>query len=147
MKKVLPRLGIAGLLLAVAACGPLPSREAYYGQLQTWIGLHSDLLARNWGPPDKSYKLSDGSTMLQYERVRQRYVPGMSTPEHEPVLVRGNDGKVYRSTVTRWRREPGYYDIDRCSTRFTAAPDGIITHFQFEGDDCVAYPPPQPKVG
>ncbi len=147
MKRLSTLLGAVAVLLGIAACGPLPSREAYFGQLQTWVGLHADMLARNWGPPDKSFKLSDGSTLLQYERVRQRYVPGMTVPDHEPALVRGNDGKLYRTTVTRWRQTPGYYDIDRCSTRFTTAPDGIITTFQFEGDDCVAYPPPQPKVG
>jgi hypothetical protein len=142
------RLVLGGLaLVLLAACGPVATQQAYYGQLQTWVGQPADLLARTWGPPDKSFKLSDGSTLLQYERLKQRYVRGASYPDTDYVTVRGKDGRYYNRPVTRWREGPGYFNIDRCSTRFEVGADGVIRTFQFEGDDCVAYPPPETKAG
>jgi hypothetical protein len=141
-------LALAGTAFGLlAACGPLPTREAYFDQLQTWIGKPSDLLAQTWGPPDKSFKLSDGSLQMQYDRVKQRYIPGASYPDTAYIPVRGKDGRVFYRPITQWRQQPGYVDIDRCSTLFTASATGVIQTFRFEGDDCVALPPPQPKVG
>ena len=132
----------AALLASLAACGPFPTREAYYGQLQTWVGQHSDTLVRAWGPPDKNYKMADGTLLLEYDRRSERYVPGSSYPDRQPVYHRDKDGRVYRDSVTVWRQEPGRVVTSRCATRFTVAPSGLIQQCQFEGNDCVALPPP-----
>ena len=121
------RAGVmAAALLAIAACGPFPTREAYYGQLQTWVGQHSDILARTWGPPDKNYRMADGTLLLEYDRRSERYVPGSSFPDRQPVYYRDKNGRVFRDSVTVWRQEPGRVVTSRCATRFTVAPDGII---------------------
>ena len=141
------RLMAVAALATLAACGPIATQQAYYGQLQTWVGKPADLLARTWGPPDKSYKMADGSTLMQYERQKTRYVRGNSYPDTDYVPVRDKDGRYTTRPVTRWRETPGYWDVDRCSTRFEVGPDGLVRTFQFEGDDCVAYPPPEAKPG
>jgi hypothetical protein len=46
--------------------------------------------------------------------------------------------------VSAWRDTPGYYDIDRCLTRFRVGRDNRIQDVSFSGDWCVAYPPREP---
>jgi hypothetical protein len=135
-------LVMAGAALVLAACGPTPTREAYHEQIRTWVGKHADVLARTWGPPDKSWKFADGATLMQYDRAQRRIVPGLSYPDNDYVYVRGSDGRLYRQAVTRWRREPDRLVLDTCTTKFTIGPDSLIKAFEFSGNDCVALPAP-----
>lgn len=71
------RFPIAGALicLAAVACSPQPryTTETYDARLTELHGRHIDLVKRGWGPATLDDTLSDGSRLVQFERIMPTY--------------------------------------------------------------------------
>eukprot|EP01031_Cornospumella_fuschlensis_P009084 gene9084-11158_t len=71
-----------GLLAFAAACETVPFEErakAYEDQMaQRFVGKSADELVLAFGPPQSSYKLTDGRDVLQYEQKRTSTQGGAS---------------------------------------------------------------------
>jgi len=66
-------------LLAVGGCATTANYEKI---LRSWVGAHVDRLVARWGPPQSSFRLSDGGQVLEY--TRQRTVQGGGNTYTQP---------------------------------------------------------------
>lgn len=105
---------LAALIALLSACA---TTGKYKRALATWKGESVDKLVMSWGPPNSSFTLSDGSTVLEYSwgNTQVYYLPG------NPAA-----------------RTPGYVgsNYNWCKTLFTVAPDGHIRSISFQGNSC-----------
>jgi hypothetical protein len=133
----------------------------YEKVLNTWVGVHVDSLVSSWGPPQGSYKLSDGGTVIEYIRSSNAQVGGYTytTPQttyHSGTAssygnyggyAYGNYSGAYTgpfsgaSTTYVQQQTPTYNIHMSCKTRFTVSPNGIITGWTSEGNACRANDP------
>lgn len=100
------------LYVLVTACA---TTAAFEKTLDAWVGLHVDRLVLSWGAPSSSFKLSDGSTAIEYSssRIRNTSPPSNSMQYYPP------------NYVTFW-----------CKARFMVSPEGLIKGWSHEGNDC-----------
>ena len=139
----LHRLAAGRLLRRVAACllgfhvlAACATQEGYRQVVQSWVGSHTDALVLSWGPPDSSYRLSDGRTVLQYDERRVVQTGGFTS--YEPAIVDTGDGVATTYVPVT---SPPTLTMLRCVTRFIADQNAIVRSFSFEGSACVAVPP------
>ena len=136
---------IIAVVLILAGC---QSTENYEKILDTWVGSHVDSLVLSWGPPQGSFKLSNGKTVLEYGDARTVQMGGytVTTPKttYQSGTVYGPGGYgTYSGTSTTYVTEqtPTYNLNLWCKTRFIAGSNGIIETWSWEGNDCVASAP------
>lgn len=137
-------LAIAAISASLLAGCTFPTTQAYRDSVQSWVGRTADNLVMAWGAPDRSFDFSDGGRLLEYDRSQTRYIAGPPRHDLVPVRVRDSSGNRRTQFVSVWRDTPGYYDVDRCVTRFRVGRDNRIQEVNFNGDWCVAYPPREP---
>lgn len=137
-------------LLAVGGCATTANYEKI---LQSWVGAHVDRLVTSWGPPQSSFRLSDGAQVLEY--TNQRTVQGGGYTYTQPQTTYhsgsasaygtygGYASGTYSGTSTTYvQRQTPVYNIPlTCKTRFTVNPQGIITNWAWEGNNCKARSP------
>jgi hypothetical protein len=137
------------ILLMISGCATTANYEKI---LNTWVGSHADNLVTSWGPPQSSFQLSDGSTVIEYMRSGTVVVPGytytvpQTTYHSGTTSAYGSRGSAYGSysgtSTTYVQQQTPSYTIDKwCKTRFTVNPNGIITRWGWEGNNCRALPP------
>lgn len=138
------------LVLAVAGCATTANYEKI---LRSWVGVHVDRLVASWGPPQGSFKLSDGGQVLEYTDQRTMQLGGYTYTEPQTTYHSGSasaygsrGGYAYgtysgRSTTYVQKQTPVYNIPLTCRTRFTVNPQGIITKWSWEGNNCVALSP------
>jgi hypothetical protein len=121
--------------------------------LSSWVGIHVDNLVSSWGPPQKSFKLSDGSTVLEY--IRSGTVPIGGYPYTVPQTtyssgnahVYGSSGNyaygTYSGTSTTYvtQQTPIYNVTLSCATRFIVDSNNIVRSWRWQGNHCKALPP------
>ena len=118
---------IIAVALILAACA---TTENYKKILNTWIGSHVDRLVSSWGPPQGSFKLSNGGAVLEYRRGRTFQVGSQSG-----TVYGGGGYGTYSGTSTS-------FNINKwCNTRFTVGSNGIIETWSMEGNECISRPP------
>ena len=144
MKKKLFFLGFAAII-----CGCATTAN-YEKVLNSWVGVHVDNLVSSWGPPQGSFGLSDGSTVIEYIRSRNAQVGGytymapQTTYHSGHASAYGTGGLAYgtysgTSTTYVQRQTPTQNINLLCKTRFTVSPNGIITRWGWQGNDCKAF--------
>jgi len=123
------------ILLALGGCGrgseDAEPADAYADQLYGWIGASERALVLEWGAPDASYTLLDGSRVLTWRRTRTMQEPG---PIHVTTETRIVDGQPVEAAVTR--QEPAIAVEYRCATNFEIDPDGYVVHYTYQGNGC-----------
>lgn len=106
----------------------------YKSILNTWVGDNGDNLIRSWGPPTQQTKLSDGSSVFEYIRQGQAYVPQYTTPAQMTTTIAGRNA----FTATSGGQTFGGYSVGLyCQTLFYISKDGLITGWKFDGNSCV----------
>lgn len=134
------------LLLVTAGFTTSCATEAKYNEIvQSWIGGTSDELVMAWGPPDSSYSLSDGGSVLQYEWQGQTQVGGYTYMQPQTTYSSGTvnaygDYGTYSGTSTTYVpvTTPTYNIALNCTTRFNVDSSGVIRSAVFEGNNCIA---------
>lgn len=137
--RALVTVALAGLLLA--GCATTANYEA---KLNTWVGSNADMLVESWGPPDRSYALSDGSKVLEYDRSRMVSIGGFAYTTPQTSYTYGNINSMgggmasYSGYTTSYvqRQTPVENVAMSCSTRFTVNPQNIIVRWAYQGNDC-----------
>ena len=113
--------------------------------LDKWVGLHVDNLISSWGPPRSSYKLSDGSEVIEFVNSRNAQMGGHVYSEPETTYFSGASSELgdYSGTSTTYvyRKDPIYHKQMYCKTLFTVNPKGVIAKWSWQGDDCKALSP------
>jgi hypothetical protein len=147
MKRLLTALTLATLALT-AACETVPYEErvkAYEDSVaMRFVGKSVDELILAFGPPNSSYKLSDGRDVLQYEVDRTFTTGGGSYTSYQTETrtrrVRDNDGTVRnveeRYTVPVQNVEPIRTVNQECVRRFVVSQDKRVETFRWQGNSC-----------
>jgi hypothetical protein len=135
------------VMIGLSGCATTANYEKI---LNTGVGSPADNLIAPWGPPTSSYPLSDGGTILRYERhgnfvvPSQTYYSPQTTYHSGSVSSYGNYGSYrygnYQGTSTTYVPQtiPGYTVPLSCNTTFRIDGDGIIRSWQWQGNHCVA---------
>lgn len=134
------------VLLVAAGLATGCATEAKYKEIvHSWVGGTADELVMAWGPPDSSYTLSDGGSVLQYERQGQTQVGGYTYMQPQTTYSSGTvnaygDYGTYSGTSTTYVpvTTPTYNISLICTTRFNVDSTGIIRSTVFEGNNCIA---------
>lgn len=151
MKEEGMRYAIVLVCILVIACDTMqrPERtsEGYKQILSTWLGSKSDQLVRQWGPPDSSFTYADGSSVLVYKTTRTETIGGTTYRERVEVDLPGTSEKG-----TVWIEKTTPIDTFHfyCNTTFEIDPQGRITSWEYEGNDCKAVERKEtapPKIG
>ena len=126
MKRLLPLM--ATLLLVACA-----SEAKYQEKVDAWIGAkETDLVASDWGPPQRVYDLQDGTRILTYSKTQ-------SSGGGFPIIGIGggfgSGGGGFISTGVGVGGGGTGGGESYCETNFTV-DDGIITDVSFQGDGC-----------
>lgn len=109
-----------------------------------FVGRSVDDLVLALGPPQSSFKLSDGRDVLQYEVDRTITSGGGSYTSFETVnrdrRVRDKDGTVRviedRQTVPVTNSSPITTYNQVCKRRFVVGQDKMVQQFNWEGNSC-----------
>ncbi len=135
------KLGFTALAAALVLSG-CATVEGYRQHMNMLVGLSSDQLQIQWGPPDRTSKLSDGRLLWAYNKMSESQSGGYwsSQTRTRTETYRDSAGKIQSRTVSY--SEP-YYEppVTRrsyCETRFIIGPDDKVQSYSFEGDGCVA---------
>jgi hypothetical protein len=146
------RLMACGLVLAaftgLGACATVPHEErvaAYEtGMKARFVGKSADDLVLTLGPPDSSFKLSDGRDVFQYENRRETmgggdtYTDWVSHTSYR--TVRTSDGSRVRVpahiSVPVVRTTPIYSVSRVCINRFVVDVNNTVEDFRWEGNAC-----------
>ena len=147
MKRLLTALTFSALALT-SACETVPYEErvkAYEDSVALrFVGKSSDELILAFGPPNSSYKLSDGRDVLQYEIDRTFTTGGGSYTSYESRTrtrqVRDNDGTVRnieeRVSYPVQNIEPIRTINQVCTRRFVVGQDKRVETFRWQGNSC-----------
>lgn len=109
-----------------------------------FVGKSVDELILAYGPPNSSYKLSDGRDVLQYEIDRTYTTGGGSYTSYQTATrtrqVRDNDGAVRnveeRQSVPVQNIEPIRTYNQVCTRRFVVTQDKRVEAFRWQGNSC-----------
>jgi hypothetical protein len=147
MKRLLTALTFSALALT-AACETVPYEErvkAFEDSIAArFVGKSVDELILAFGPPQSSYKLSDGRDVLQYESDRTFTTGGGSYTSYQTATrtrqVRDKDGTVRnveeRETIPVQNVDPIRTINQLCTRRFVVAADKRVETFRWEGNSC-----------
>ena len=101
------------LLLTLLSCA---TYEGYDRMCASWLDHDADDLMRQWGPPHREKKLSNGNTLLYYDSSQTTFLVGSKGGVAIPVTK-------------------------RCKTWFEVTPKGHILTYRWKGKRCKAkYP-------
>ena len=138
-------------LLLLAGCA---TTAGYEKVLSSWVGDNVDHLKSVWGQPDNTTTLSDGGSVLEYNRQRNVQLGGytttvpVTTTTSGTANIYGNRSSAtadYSGTSTTYvpQTTPVQNINMQCVTRFTANSQGTITRWAWQGNDCRAKEPDQ----
>jgi len=137
---------ILSTILAVIIAGCATSAN-YEKVLNTWVGSNADQLVQTWGPPQRTYNLSDGGVVLEYMKSRNAQVGGYSYSQPQTSYYSGTasalgpGGSVYGtyagSSTTMVQKTTPVYNVNLwCKTIFNTDDTGKIIDWKFEGNNC-----------
>lgn len=130
------RFTAVALLLAVAGCA-LPTTQKYEAKLEPLIGMPVDDLVLKWGPPQSSFTMGDGRTVIEYSKS-ELVASGGGTSFG---IGGGSRGPSIGTGVsTSFPVRGGSYGEGRhCKTRFIVSKERVVQAWSWEGNHCVSY--------
>jgi hypothetical protein len=132
----------------LGACETIPYEERVkafeYRVAERFVGKSVDEVILSLGPPNSSYKLSDGRDVLQYELDRTYTTGGSSYTSYQTITrtrqIRDNDGSVRnieeRQSVPVQNIEPIRTINQSCTRRFVITQDKRVEAFRWDGNAC-----------
>jgi hypothetical protein len=147
MKRTLFAFALSALALT-AACETVPYEErvkAFEDSVTArFVGRSVDELILAFGPPQSSYKLSDGRDVLQYENDKTFTTGGGSYTSYETVTrnrqIREADGTVRtvqdRQSIPVTTTSPIQTINQVCTRRFVVSQDKRVETFRWQGNSC-----------
>mgnify|MGYP001584439521 CR=1 FL=1 len=121
-------------IVTLSGCATTATQEAFDEQAQQWIGKNADELVRQKGPPTRTFILSNGNRVFQYERTED--IVTMPATTYIPGGPMG--GSMVRGQTVH--EDPLRTLILTCSLRFTIDTSNTIIAWSKEGNSCVARP-------
>lgn len=123
------RLCVMLVVLTLAACA---SEANYRETVDAWVGkTESELVASEWGDPQRTYDLEGGTRILSYTKTQAS--GGALFPMMGIGIGSGGGGIGIGASTTTGAGGGGRF----CETNFTV-DDGVITDVSFQGDGCTS---------
>jgi len=124
------RLCVMLVVLTLAACA---SEANYRETVDAWVGkTESELVASEWGDPQRTYDLEGGTRILSYTKTQAS--GGALFPMMGIGIGSGGGGGIgIGASTTTGAGGGGRF----CETNFTV-DDGVITDVSFQGDGCTS---------
>lgn len=140
---------ISIVTIFLSACATTANYEK---TLNSWVGSNVDNLVSRWGPPQRSFMLSNGRQVLEYSRQRNIQIGGYTTITPKMAYHTGTieiyrpggtvEGNYTGTTTTYVQQTTPVQNIAfQCVTRFTVNSQGTVTSWVWEGNDCKARKP------
>lgn len=134
------------LILSLVAISGCATQAKFAEHMDTWVGATEAQLVGNFGPPQSSYVVSDGSKVIGYTRNSTMQMGGGTVMQpvttHSTATVYGGyGGPVYgngSSTTYVPVQQPAYNIELTCSLQFMISKDGRVTSWSSSGNYCVA---------
>lgn len=132
---------LAALTAAVLALSACVTEEGYRQHMAMLVGASSDDILLNWGPPQASAPMSNGSELWSYTRTSVDERAGYWRDETREVrrTYRDKEGNEKTEIITEtypvW--EPPQVYRSTCTTRFVMG-GGQVRDVSYDGDGCVA---------
>ena len=105
--------------LAVTSCATTANYEKI---LQSWVGNSEDHLVESWGPPQRSYALSDGGEVIEYVRQASQTMGGYT--QYVPMTTYNN------GNVNSYGSNGGYAYGNYSGTSTEVAPHGTAENWR-----------------
>jgi len=131
---VLLHLTIAGCTAPDEDAGPGPQAPV---EPDSWIGALDREIVLEWGAPDATYQMQDGTRILTWRRSRTERKGGEIYTIAETRTV---GGKTVVIPVTH--QTPIVTSRYECVTSVEVDADGYVVGFTAEGNDCAEQPTP-----
>ena len=114
------------LLIFLSSCTNIQSHEAFINNLNSFLGKSFQEVIKQWGPPDKTYKLPNDYMVLQY------------TKSYPSTCYYPSIGGFYGSSPFLFGSSFGYpvCEKEECITKFVVDNKGIIKSWGVKGDAC-----------
>ena len=142
------RLIAAAAALVLAGCA---TTGKFTAKMNGFVGQPESVIVGMYGPPQSSYRLGDGSRVLQYTRGGQVTMPGATT--YQPVRTSTTGSMTlqqglslqqttgtYNATSTAWvpqQAAPTTLNL-YCTVNFTIGADGLVRQWSANGNHCVS---------
>ena len=137
---------ISALAIALGGCATQAGFEKLMG---TYMGNTEAQLVGRLGPPQNSYRLDDGSRVLQYARSGQIVLPGPTTYAPVTTNTTGNvtlNNGMRQTTGTYNQRSTTYVSQQapdttialNCTVNFTVSAEGCVYAWRASGNNCRA---------
>jgi hypothetical protein len=136
------------LTLAVAACA---TSAGFEKKMNKWIGRPVNDLYAKLGKPNSTQSLSDGSTVVQYDRSRvvqwtqertelvpQQKVERQSASYGQGLFGPSSNNSTSSEVVMMAKTIPAKTETISCSVRFRVDKEEIIQSASWEGKGCKA---------
>jgi len=109
----------------------------YEAVLRSWTGQNINALISSWGYPESSFTAPDGNTVYVYSRGGSMTMPTQTTFSGQVSpwgSYSGNSFTTGGQTLNFW-----------CKTFFEVDNNKTIINWRWEGNNCVAMAPEEPK--
>jgi type IV pilus biogenesis protein CpaD/CtpE len=97
--------------------------------LDSYIGDPESALISQWGPPDSSYPLGDGSKVLQYRQNGSVVLPGYAN---------ATTTYVGHQAFTSVNGMPAMAIAQQCTVNWTVDNNGRVRRWNYNGNACKA---------
>jgi hypothetical protein len=143
-------LFLCSLMVLTVSCATTANYEKI---LDTWLGSSVDNLIASWGPPQGSYTLSNGESVIEYIRQGSLPIGGYTYTVPQTTYHSGNVsaygsrgsyayGNYFGTSTTYVQKQTPVYNISLvCRTSFWIDGNGFIKRWQWQGNHCKALPP------
>lgn len=119
---------ILSAFASLSACAVQPTAARYEDELSAWIGQSEENLYAEWGYPNVTYSIGPNSFIATYIKQYSKPIAG----DNEPYA----DEMTYSAMEVPSYGLPSQQGIYYCKTSFVIN-DGIVSDYNFNGDDCV----------
>lgn len=130
---------VVGAGLALVGCA---TTEGYRQLLESFVGMTSDTLLVEFGPPSSRDDLEAGGEVWSYLFEEERSDPGgyRTIPRERRITILDTQGNE-QTRVERYEEtiyQPPRSWVARCETRFVIDEASRVRDFRFDGNACVA---------
>jgi len=137
---------LATLTVALTGCA---TQAMFQAKMNNFIGQSEAVVIGVYGPPQSSYVLGDGTTVIQYTRGGTMVMPGATTYQPVTTNTYGNmtlnqglnttTGNYNQTSTTYVQQQGPAIPINlSCTVNFTIDKEGIVRRWNSEGNHCVS---------
>ena len=129
------------LPLCVAMSGCIPTETGFKQLMTSYQGQHIDNYIAKNGAPNGVHERQDGTKQYTFNQSRNIDMGSMTVYQPQSATAYSSTGQLYMfNTSTPQQIDMGSF-TGVCNLQLFTDQAGIITHYEYRGNDCIALPP------